>query len=524
MFYQYTKAFAPIFVLLCAQHAIAQTCSLDGPWAPATHIAVRDPKAYGALGNGVTDDTAAIAAAIGALPASGGIVRFSAGTYLKQNKLLTVTKPHVLMWSPQSDATILGAVRTKTPTEKLDPNYCGPREQATIFRATTGGGIHGLRFDSTAVERHSCGESNQIVLEGAQGFEIVGVEITGSAGTGVFAYRTTGQTATSNIKIVGNYIHHTRADSIHHTAGTRNSWVWANDVFNELPQRGDDGIACVTYGVGSAKCGQMEWWSNRYFGGAHGRGLAIVGGEQINVHHNWVIGSSAAALLVGSEGGYNSATSANIELANNWLVDSPDGTINNGHPAILVSGLNSTAPPVSNVSAAGNVIVNPSAGRNERAEGNYTNVTFANLAGAQYLPGPVPQLTSATRRPVTTLRTWDTSFAGLIYQAGIYRIHVRESAPGIFQERFEYVVKGPTAHVATWLSAFGACSGRLVTWRTIGSTTYAVALFAAPVSIPSNVLSAVTFGELRAGDNSGVLSWLWNKLETSPDVSESCTQ
>jgi hypothetical protein len=511
--------FAILVALLFAVPTHAQ-CPIDGPWSPATHVEVRDPRAYGAQGNGTSDDTAAIAAAINALPSVGGVVRFTAGNYLKANKLLTITKPHVHLWAPQSDAVLLGAVRAKTSAEKANPAFCGPREQATIFKTVNGGGVHGLRFDSTAVERHSCGESNQIVFEGAQNLEVVGVEITGSAAAGVFAYRSTGQTATSGLKIVGNYIHHTRADSIHHTSGTRNSYVWANDIYNELPTRGDDGIACVTYGVNGAKCGQMEWWDNRYFGGANGRGMAIIGGEQINAHHNWVVSSSAAGILVGSEPGYNSATSTDIQLSSNWLVDSPDGTVNNGHAAILISGMNSAAPPVSNVASTGNVIVNPWAGRTERAEGSVSGVTFADLVGEQYLPSAPPQLSNASRRAVTTLRTWDTSFAGV---AGVYRVHLRETPAGAFEERFEYVVKGSAPDIAAWFSSAPACGSRLLTWRTVGLQTYAVILMSNPVSLPASV-SAVTFSELRDGDNAGTLNWLWSKLESSPDTVSSCAQ
>lgn len=52
---------------------------------------VTDPT-YGAIGDGTTDDTAAIAAAITAIPAGGGVLYFPAGTY-KVTSGLTLSKP-----------------------------------------------------------------------------------------------------------------------------------------------------------------------------------------------------------------------------------------------------------------------------------------------------------------------------------------------------------------------------------------------------------------------------------------------
>ena len=50
----------------------------------------------------------------------------------------------------------------------------------------------------------------------------------GSAAVGVFLY------GSAQSYIEGNYIHHTWANHIHHTAGARESWVWGNFIFNDL--------------------------------------------------------------------------------------------------------------------------------------------------------------------------------------------------------------------------------------------------------------------------------------------------
>jgi hypothetical protein len=493
------------------------SCRGDGPWALSTRFTVTNPRQFGAVGDGIADDTAALAAAVNALPARGGIVRFAPGSYRKANHTWTLSKDHVLLWSPSGDATIHGTVRLRTPQERLDRSYCGPREQATIFQRTRGGGVHGLRFTSDATERLSCAETSQLVLDGVQEFEVVGVEIAGSSSVGIFAWRSaTHGIPARSLRIVGNYVHHTHADAIHHTAGTRESWVWDNDIFNEEPTRGDDGIACVTYGVASPRCGGMEWWGNRYFGGTHGRGLAIIGGEDILVHHNWIVGSAGAGLIVASEDGFATASSNRIQLANNWLVGSPNGLANNGHPGILISGRYLPAEPLSDITVTGNVIVAPAGGRTERVEGRHSRVSFNNRMGAENLPGPPPKVASAGRRETSVLRTWDVSFVHEAERRGLYRIHLREGTDAQLEERFEYIVRGYAADIAAWMAGLAkqSCASRLVSQPGAAGDAVALILTSRPATLPGN-LRPVTFRELRAGDRDRTLSEIWQSVDAN---------
>jgi hypothetical protein len=50
--------------------------------------------------------------------------------------------------------------------------------------------------------------------------------------------------------------------------------------------------------------------------------------------------------------------------------------------------------------------------------------------------------------------------------------------------------------------------------RVVDGTTYALLLCAAPVTLPME-LNGVTFRELRTKDQSGALSWLWNRVDTA---------
>ena len=76
---------------------------------PITGPTVFDPKAYGAAGDGVTDDTAAFADAIGAAATVRGIVDIPAGTYVST---MAITKRGITIEGEGKDVTIIKAPNT----------------------------------------------------------------------------------------------------------------------------------------------------------------------------------------------------------------------------------------------------------------------------------------------------------------------------------------------------------------------------------------------------------------------------
>ena len=448
---------------------------------------------HGAVGNGTADDLAALERTVAALPAAGGVVYLPAGKSFKKTNLLVVTKPHVKFWAPNRQAEIFQSVAGQR------------RRQSILCRGASGCGVFGVKLRSDATARFDALEDNQISADGASLVEVVGCEIQGSAATGIMLY------GSREHYIEGNYIHHTWADHIHHTNAAQQSWVWNNFIFNENPSRGDDGVACVTYGPSSTRCADMEWWSNTILHSGWGRGYSVIGGNAIHIHHNWAIGVAGAGVIVASESSYDTSSSDGITIENNYVYQCGHSI---GHPGILISGLHTSAPPLNEIRLRNNVSVgNPNGAY--RAEGAYTNLTNEGLVtSASSLPMPIPSAASVRMADTSILRTRDTSHAGASFRPGLYRIHLRAAPAGNgYQQRFEYVVKGDAAAVDAFAGTRTAAGDYVSERRTVGSTTYALVLTAAPVTLTSG-LSAVPFRELRSGDTGGELRFLWQRLDS----------
>jgi hypothetical protein len=463
-------------------------------WTPLSVIEIVNPMDHGALGNGSADDLGALGRTIDALPPAGGIVYLPEGHTFKKTNLLVVTRSHVKFWAPSGEATLLQSIDGQA------------RHQSVLCQRNDGCGFFGVKFRSDAAARFDALEDNHISADHAHLIEVAGCDIGGAAAAGVFLL------ASTEHYIEGNYVHHTWADHIHHTDGARESWVWKNFIFNENPSKGDNAVACVTYGTSSPRCGDMEWWKNTVLHTEWGRGYTVVGGEDISIHDNWAIGIPGAGISVASEGGaYDSPSSNRIDIRNNVVTRCGEG---NGHPGILISGLNTAATPITDVWLADNVAPANVNGA-YRAEGAYANVVNTGLKDAvDSLPSAVPTSADVRLADTAVLRTRDVSHVAASFRPGLYRIHVREAPAGSgFEQRFEYIVRGPDAAVNAFVGARMASGDHLSERRADAGTTYALVLTREPIAIPGDV-AAVTFREMRAGDTSGALTWLWDRSDS----------
>lgn len=115
--------------------------------SPIVYNVLNTAYADGADRSGATDSYAAIQAAIDALPASGGVIYFPAGTY-KVTTTLNITKPGVYLIGDGSWSTVI--------------NYTGSGDCIRMYSTQQytsgfGGGMRGLMIDGTSASAGACG-------------------------------------------------------------------------------------------------------------------------------------------------------------------------------------------------------------------------------------------------------------------------------------------------------------------------------------------------------------------------------
>lgn len=402
----------------------------DQSWGPLTVLPVVDPRDHGAGGTGRTDDTEALQATVDTLSDTGGIVWFEKGTTYHTSDVVRVTSDHVKLWAPNGQSEIVAVSDGRE------------RRQALIVDGADNVGLFGLRLRSDADRRLAALEDSSVVVDDARRTELIGLEITNSASAAIIVFGRSRDTF-----VDGNSIHHTWSDSVHFTDGAHHAWVWKNQFFTDESRPGDDGVACVTYGSGPV-CRDMEWWDNLHMGSGWGRGLAVVGGEDISIHHNTVRRTGAAGILVASESSYDTPGSHRIAIHDNVVIEAGQAV---SHPGILVSGL---AGPITAVTIENNVVVTTDGGEAVRVEGDVQDLRESATSTYSTEVGEFDSEHEFGSRvkETTVLATRDPTLVDSRFRAGLYRVHLRREPRGqAFQQRFEYVVAGrrPAVEKAT---------------------------------------------------------------------------
>ncbi|WP_333978235.1 right-handed parallel beta-helix repeat-containing protein [Burkholderia cepacia] len=293
---------------------------------------------FGVMGDGVTDDTAALQVALNA----GIPLYFPPGTYLYSNTL-TAT------------ASIVGAgwdsiLQCTTPQGENSVIYW---RNASHFK------IRDLQFfskNSTAYyPDENAGSLN--LLDCSQ-FEISGCKFNNSAGGGAI------MRSCVNGKVFGNTLLDVWHDGIHVTKASSDITITNNEVING----GDDAFAVVGYFNEGVRPCRVTIANNRVVGTKYARGIAIVGAQDITVTDNQIYNPMAAGIYVASEltSIYQSYGNDNVTVANNVLdtcgvqsnigaiVNSPNGPL--GYGALVVTataGFNN-----SNITIVNNTIKN----------------------------------------------------------------------------------------------------------------------------------------------------------------------
>lgn len=316
----------------------------------------RDVRRFGAVGDGRTDDTAALMAAVRAVRGGETLLLPAGHTFLHADVLTLTTEGVTLAGGGTLLATKEGSSALQVLADDVQVR------DITLGVATTS-------------RRWSASDQHRLFLGAQTGLTIRNVRVTGSAAAGVFCY------GTQHFVLDHVEVSDTRADGVHMTHGSADGRVLSPRV----SRSGDDGVAVVSYLQDGQPCHGITVDSPVVAITTGGRGVSVVGGHDISYRDIDVNRSSAAGVYVACEGQpYNTYPTERVGVAGGRVTGAnTDADIDHG--AVLVySGRGGGS--VSDVSVSGLHITDTRRGASRQIgvvhdnDGSVANVTFADLS------------------------------------------------------------------------------------------------------------------------------------------------
>jgi hypothetical protein len=226
--------------------------------------------AFGAKGDGVSDDTAALRRAF----ASGRSLVFPKGRIFVHRDVLEVRHPGTHLTG--------GGVLLATNEAR-----------SAVWIAADDVLVDGLTFRmATTTRRWDSWEQMKLRLLPYHGITLHNITVDGSAAAGIYIG------GTSNYQLSEVIVRNTRADGIHQTGGAHHGRL----VHPVVRNAGDDSIAVVSYQSDRSPSHHITIDSPRSYDNRGGRAFSVVGGHDITWTDVHAEGSSCAALYVSSEG------------------------------------------------------------------------------------------------------------------------------------------------------------------------------------------------------------------------------
>jgi hypothetical protein len=281
--------------------------TVASPASAATYV---NASVYGAKGDGVTDDTAALQRGLNALT-SGQQLMTDVGKTYAHSGVLRITKA----------GTGLAGEGTLLATNELNSMFRVEADNVTI---------DGPRFlGKNTTKRYSAFEQMGVVVYLHTGFVMRNVTIDNMASAGLMLH------GASNYLIDHVAIKNTRSDCLHQTHGANFGTV--NNV--TVTNCGDDGFAVVSYRHDGAtnKVHDITYNNPVFNGQVWGRGFSVVGGYNVTYNNPQGTSSDAAMFYFAAEGGSSFDTYApqNVEVNGGKIVNSNKNT-GIGHGAVMI--------------------------------------------------------------------------------------------------------------------------------------------------------------------------------------------
>jgi hypothetical protein len=317
------KSFALLMLLTSA--ALAQATGMS-PTCTVNSNGICPVTAFGALGDGVTDNAVAFQDAFNYAAANKCGVFIPAGTFAYSG-ILTANGIAI---------TGSGAQSILMPLD--------PANEAIVLTGNAPS-IAYLVMVSHATTRLATAQSAMIWVNLATNYRVQDVLINGSASVGVFSI------GSSSGIVANNTVENTLADSISQIYGSNQIVVSSNRVVNS----GDDGISNVSY-VQSPIVHNITVQGNTVINNNWGRGISVVGGDTISITGNNITESviKMSDIYVAAESESNTMGVSNVTVNNNTMLDGgPD------QGSVTVYNSQGATYNITGVTISGNQIVTP---------------------------------------------------------------------------------------------------------------------------------------------------------------------
>jgi len=254
----------------------------------------------GAAGDGITDDSTAINAAIQQL-SDGQKLVFSPGKTYLLRKTLTVRKPGVKLYG--YNATLFFHV-----TDEEMAGKPGTAQIAILLLAPRTG-MYGFTIRSDLKRRLDGHPNTYSIYLASDGQEAIDNTVEYTL-VGILAEKAT------NFLISRNTIRRTFADGIHVTNGSYHGRI----THNTVRETGDDMIAVVSYGTGEPRCGDVLIEDNDVSGNYSGRGITVLGGQDVTIRRNNVSYTThGAGILINADVYWHTSNPGNTLIEDNII-------------------------------------------------------------------------------------------------------------------------------------------------------------------------------------------------------------
>lgn len=274
---------------------------------PENAVNVRD---FGAKGDGVSDDQAAIQSAIDEAKATGKTVWMPEGTY-NHSGVLTL------------DGTKMEGAGDKTVLHATNPH------EGAIKLTGDGSELSNLTTSVNASERSSMPNAASVLVQNASNASVSNVTTKGACSNGIRLDNATGSHISNNLVLGSN------ADGIAVMNGSSNNLVQHNVVY----QAGDDSFSDNSYTNEAKQDANNTFDGNLSLDNAYGRGMALAGSKNATVTNNVISGSKWIGIWADTDPNSGTMESAGHRIENNTVINSPNGApVQSNGPGSVVSG------------------------------------------------------------------------------------------------------------------------------------------------------------------------------------------